>query len=316
MKPRQIRSILLVLIIGTAASAVFGANRYRDEAFLPAYKASDLLVEHSGYTLCYSEKDEQAVWVAYELTAGETKGRIRRSDDFRDDPAVPTGSASPSDYQGSGYDRGHLAPAADMDWSKTAMSESFFMSNMSPQKPDLNRGKWKDLEEQVRDWAVHYGAIYVVTGPVLTQKPLGTIGKNKVAVPASYYKILVDLTEPEIKGIGFLMPNVGLKEPIASYAVPIDQVEKVTGLNFFPKLSAQTEKAVEGSINLAVWGWPGEKVASGAERPRRTDSRESIQEKVPTSLPPSSEADWRGIPTWVLILVGIILVLRLYKRFR
>lgn len=316
MKHRPLRVALLLLVTGLTASVGFGANRYRDEAFLPAYKPSDLIVEHLGYTLCYSEKDEQAVWVAYELTASETKNRLRRSDNFREDPAIPTGSATPSDYQGSGYDRGHLAPAADMEWSKEVMSESFFMSNMSPQKPDLNRGKWKDLEEQVREWAVQNGALYVVTGPTLTQKALGTIGKNKVTVPASYYKVIVDLSEPEIKGVGFLMPNTALKESVASYAVPIDQIEKVTGLNFFPKLSAQTEKVVEGSIDLAVWGWPGEKVAAGAERPRRAASRESVQEEVPTSLPPSAETAWKGIPTWVLILVGILLVLRLYKRFR
>lgn len=316
MKNRPIQVRLALLVISLTAAAGFAATRHRDDAFLPAYRPSDVLVEHLGYTLCYSEKDEQAAWIAYELTARETQARLPRSDNFREDPSVPTESASPSDYKGSGYDRGHLAPAADMEWSKEVMSESFLMSNMSPQKPALNRGKWKDLEEQVRGWAVRDSALYVITGPVLTQKPIGAIGKNKVTVPASYFKVIVDMTEPEIKGIGFLMPNAALKEPISAYAASINEVEKVTGLNFFPNLSVQTEIAVEGSTDLAVWDWPGDRVAASTARQRRTASRESVQQKVPGPIPRSSGVDWYGIPIWVSLLIGIVVLLTVYNRFR
>ena len=103
------------------------------------------IVNHLGYSLSYNEKNEQASWVAYELTADQVRGTVKRKDSFRSDPLIKTGSASLSDYKGSGYDRGHLAPAADMKWSTTAMSESFFMSNMSPQLPGFNRGIWKKL---------------------------------------------------------------------------------------------------------------------------------------------------------------------------
>ena len=125
--------------------------------------------------------------MANQLTAKEVNGKYERSDNFRKDPHVSTESATLSDYKGSGYDRGHIIPAADMKWSPDAMSASFFMSNMSPQDPSFNRGIWKKLEEQVGKWALENSEIYIVTGPVLTDGPYQTIGVNKVAVPKYYY---------------------------------------------------------------------------------------------------------------------------------
>ena len=125
------------------------------------------IVEHENYSLCYNENYEQASWVFYELTKDEVVGDLERTDDFREDPLVSTGSASLEDYVGSGYDRGHIAPAADMEFSATAMSESFYMSNMSPQHPSFNRGRWKSLESEVRKWAYSREAIWVTSGPVL-----------------------------------------------------------------------------------------------------------------------------------------------------
>ena len=107
----------------------------------------------------------------------------KRGDDFRPDPAVPTGSATPQDYTRSGYDRGHLAPAADMSFSVKTMSESFYMSNMSPQAPQFNRGIWSKLEKQVRHFATKEKRIVVVTGPILPVEKTITIGANKVTVP-------------------------------------------------------------------------------------------------------------------------------------
>ena len=119
---------------------------------LPYYTQSDQIISHTAYTLKYSEQHEQASWVAYTLKSSHTSGTVGRTNDFREDYKVKTGSASLSDYKGSGYDRGHLAPAADFKWSSTAMSESFFMSNMSPQKPGFNRGIWKKLESRKLPW--------------------------------------------------------------------------------------------------------------------------------------------------------------------
>jgi endonuclease G len=219
---------------------------------LPAFSPKDPVVRHTSYTLCYSEPHEQALWVAYILTAAEVHGRQKRTNDFRPDPFVVTGSAVPADYRGSGCDMGHLAPAADMKWSFTAMSESFYMSNMSPQAPGFNRGIWKDLESQVRTWAVINRELHVVTGPVL--KPgLPTIGKSRVAVPALYYKVLLDDQRPEIKAIGFVMPNRPLSGPVTAYAVTVDSVERLTGLDFFPALPDSIEKAVEAVIHVERW---------------------------------------------------------------
>lgn len=221
---------------------------------LPRISKQDVIVKHLGYTLSYNEKHEQANWVAYELTAAETHKTVNRGNVFRPDMAVKTGSATNEDYQGSGYDRGHLAPAADMEWSEQAMEESFYYSNMSPQVPGFNRGIWKKLEEQVRQWAVDNKVIYVVTGPVL-ENNLPTIGPDKVSIPRYYYKVVLDYTEPELKGIGFIIPNASSTMPLQSFAVPIDSVEHKTGIDFFPALPDEQELAIQKTICLNCWSW-------------------------------------------------------------
>ena len=221
---------------------------------LPAITNKDVIITHLGYTLSYNEKHEQANWVAYELTAEETQRGVTRTNDFRPDTAVKTGSATNADYQNSGYDRGHMAPAADMSWSLQSMEESFFYSNMSPQVPGFNRGIWKKLEERVRQWAIENKDIYVVTGPVLTAD-LPVIGPDKVSVPRYYYKVILDYTLPELKGIGFILPNASSTMPLESYAVPIDSVEKVTGINFFPTLPDKQEQALEKTVCIPCWSW-------------------------------------------------------------
>ncbi len=215
---------------------------------------NDKVIRKTGFSLLYNEVHEQASWVAYQLTQSETQGFIERTDNFRVDPMVKTGSATSADYQGSGYDRGHLAPAGDMGWSSLAMSESFYYSNMSPQVPAFNRGIWKRLEEQVRFWAVDNDTVYVVTGPVLSGD-LPKIGPSQVSVPRYYYKVLLDYSEPKVKGIGFVMPNMGLKLPLQNYAVSIDSVERLTGINFFPKLVDNQEEIIEKTVCLSCWNW-------------------------------------------------------------
>lgn len=219
--------------------------------YLP-HSANEQIIRHQYITLSYVEKHEQAEWVAYELTGNEVQGVEERTDDFREDPMVRTGSATPEDYYRSGYDRGHLAPAGDMKFSEEAMSESFLMSNMSPQEPEFNRGIWRLLEEQVRDWALENGRLYVVTGPVFNQRSR-RIGDNKVSIPKAYYKVLLDYTEPEIKAIGFLLPNEGADREVYDFAVPIDSIEKVTRIDFFPALPEQEEVLLESEVNVSNW---------------------------------------------------------------
>ena len=214
--------------------------------------SGEQIINHFGYSLSYNEDHEQANWVFYELTDYEVSGIEKRKNHFRSDPKVETASASLSDYRGSGYDRGHLAPAADMKWSVTTMSESFYMSNMSPQRPSFNRGIWKRLEEQVRLWALNNKSIYIVTGGVLADE-LGKIGINGVSVPEYYYKVILDYTEPDIKGIGFILPNQKGSQLLKSYAVPIDEVEKVTGIDYFHLIPDQIENQLEKKINLNEW---------------------------------------------------------------
>ena len=244
---------------------------------IPKIHPGDIIITHTGYSLLYDETYEQADWVAYELTKEETGKGAKRTNKFIRDPQVKTGSADNSDYSGSGYDRGHMAPAGDMGWSSTSMAESFYYSNMSPQEPGFNRGIWKNLEELVRTWAVENQAIYVVTGPVLTSG-LATIGNNKVAVPKYYYKVILDYTEPGLKGIGFILPNKASKEPLQAFAVTIDSVEKFTGIDFFPQLPDMQEKSIESTLTLQSWSWRSSNTANVKEK----TTVNPIENKFPT----------------------------------
>ncbi|QZT36781.1 DNA/RNA non-specific endonuclease [Halosquirtibacter xylanolyticus] len=232
---------ILLLLLGSFANVIA-----QDSKHLPK-DSQGRIVKHTNYTLNYIEKYEQPSWVAYELTKTELSKHLKRTDNFRPDPKVSTHSAGLSDYRGSGYDRGHLAPAADMAFTSQAMSESFFLSNMSPQHPKLNRGQWRLLEEQVRRWAKKEGKVYIVTGPVL--KPgLKTIGKNRVAIPQYYYKIIYDLTPPK-KAIAFLMPNSECSKGFMAYQTSIDKIEKLTHIDFFAELKDSEENQMEASVS-------------------------------------------------------------------
>lgn len=219
---------------------------------LPNLVDDEVIIEHTGFRLVYSETHEQAKWIAYEFTKAETIKKVDRSDDFRSDPKVLTGSATSTDYKGSGFDRGHLAPAGDLSWSADAMSCSFFYSNMSPQTPSFNRGIWKKLEEQVRDWAKLCDTIYVVTGPVL-EDSLPTIGENKVSIPKYYYKVILEYKSNSTKAIGFILSNEKSSFPLSNFIVSVDSVEKMTGIDFFHQLPDSIESEIEKSACIACW---------------------------------------------------------------
>jgi endonuclease G len=201
----------------------------------------------------YSEEHEQPVWVAYLLTDDEVLGTVEHTDVFRQDPQIPTDSASLKDYRFSGDDRGDLAPTADMKWSVEAISASFLMSNISPQKPGFNRGVWRKLEEWVREQAIANEEVYIVTGPVLTDGPFQEIGPNGVDVPKRYFKVLLDYKEPEIKAMGFVLPNKSSRMPLMSFAIPMDQVEQLTGLDCFPLLPDNIEELLESKVTVDAW---------------------------------------------------------------
>lgn len=222
---------------------------------IPKINPSDEIVHHFAYTLSYSEPNEQASWVAYLLTKAHATTKIaNRTNKFIPDPLVSTGSATNADYAKSGYDKGHLSPAGDNAWSAITMAESFYYSNMSPQVPAFNRGIWKKLEEKVRDWAIEYDSLYVVTAGVLTDDLL-TIGLDKVSVPKQYYKVILKYSKGDVKGIGFILPNEGSQEPLQDFVVTIDSVQKVTGIDFYPLLPDDQEKAIEGKVCMECWDW-------------------------------------------------------------
>ena len=209
------------------------------------------LINHTYYSLAYSESHEQGEWVFYEIKKERILGLVSRTDDFREDPKIKTGSASKYDYKGSGYDRGHLAPAGDFSFSNTAMSESFFMSNMSPQHPSFNRGIWKELESLVRKWGKN-SSIYIVTGPVLDDCT-SIIGINKVCIPKFYYKVIYDPLEKRM--ISFLLPNEKGTKNIKEYVCSTDFLEKKTNIDFFPVLEDKLERYLESTVNKENWDW-------------------------------------------------------------
>lgn len=213
------------------------------------------IIQHQYYTISYAEEHEQAEWVSYILYGDSLKKPWQqRRDRFAPDPLVKTGSAKDSDYRNSGYDRGHLVPAADMAFNPVAMKETFYLSNVSPQSRNFNQGIWRELEELTRDWAKKYDKLYVVTGPVLNEPVKGVVGANEVSIPASYFKVLLDLSTPELKGIGFLIPNEVSYDPLFKYATSIDVVEEATGLDFFSNLmSPEQEDRLEGNYNVDLW---------------------------------------------------------------
>jgi len=234
----------------------------------PTLKTGQHIIYHAGFALVYNEAHEQADWVAYELTAEETQKAFERGNVFMKDPLVKTGTAADEDYLHSGYDRGHLAPAADLCYSISAMAESFYYSNMSPQLAAFNRGVWKRLEGQVRVWARNNGAVYVVTGPVL-KSGLPAIGANQVSVPELYYKVILDYRMPEYKALGFVLPNAGSSLPLTQFAVTIDSVERLTGLNFFPALPDKDENTLESNICLPCWKWSTSAQSGGKKTPAK-----------------------------------------------
>lgn len=220
------------------------------EEIIPDSKGE--LVRHTWFALSYSENHEQAEWVAYELTRERLNANwAERPKTFRPDPEVRTESATPRDYSGSGYDKGHLCPAADMAFDATAIDETFLMSNISPQFPAFNMGIWRELEELTRDWARRFKKIYVVTGPVLTETDQKPIGLSKVTIPKAFFKVL--LVPDQQRAIAFILPNERSEQPVMDYACTIDAVENSTGIDLFPKLLNGPDEELEASLDKSVW---------------------------------------------------------------
>lgn len=213
----------------------------------------ELILKRTGYVASYNKTTLLPNWVAWHLTAERTEGSAKRSGvDFAEDTEVPEPRATDWDYYNSGYDRGHMCPAADNKWSKKAMEESFLFTNMCPQNGNLNRGDWNEMEMACRKWAKKYGDLYIVCGPILYKGKHKTIGKNKVVVPEAFFKVVLR-TGDDPQAIGFIYKNTSGNRPKDSYVNTVDEVERITGIDFFPSLPDDIEKKVEAECDLGLW---------------------------------------------------------------
>lgn len=233
----------------------------------PKIGKEEELVTHCAMALAFNPIHKQAAWVMHIIPRDIKFAKNDRTNDFRVDSLVTKGCALEKDYFlrfhilekkdsffSFGYDRGHLAPSADFLWSKKAMSESFFYSNMSPQIPEFNEGKWAELENNVREYVKNKGNtdVYVITAPLL-EKNLPTLkSDNHVSIPNFYYKIVLDTTNKQ--GIAFIMPNRAIyEEPIGYFACTIDSIEKLTGYDFFPNLDKKLQQQLESKFDMSLW---------------------------------------------------------------
>lgn len=216
----------------------------------PALK--EISRKYKGMDLSFNPQYHIPNWVAWELTADETSGEISRTNKFSADPEIPE-SAETWDYNYSGYDRGHMAPAGDMRWNREAMEQTFLMTNICPQVKSLNAGSWKNLEEKCRQWAQADSAIYIVCGPVIDGKPIEYIGDTRVYVPRQFFKVIISPYANPARGIGFIMPNGKVPGGMQACAVPIDSVESLTGHDFFASLPDDIEADVESQCDFHYW---------------------------------------------------------------
>ncbi|MBK9758415.1 MAG: DNA/RNA non-specific endonuclease [Flavobacteriales bacterium] len=232
---------------------------------LPALAPGDVVTVHPGHSLVWNEKYHTPKWTAHVVMPDIMKGNLARIDSFMPDPLVQGNTDLFDEYWYSGYDRGHMVPSADMRWSQKALAATYLYSNISPQKPEMNRETWADLEDWGRRY-VHYSKerVFIVTGPVQADgQPTLSTPKTKeaVSIPSYCFKAFADLDGPEKKGIAFVMNNGPADKSMISYAVSIDSVEKITGLDLFPMLDDSTENAIEAMTEVADWYAKGDPTA-------------------------------------------------------
>lgn len=267
------RLLLFVFVIAVLCGIVYSFTRNKktkqpDVPLTCSFALSDAIpssneklctLDHTYYLIGYSRQHKQASYVAYLLTADMVRNNEnakRGSTKFKKDPLLRSHYSISQDYTNSGYVRGHLCPSKDMCYSYQSMKETFYMSNVSPQKEKFNNGLWKKLENQVREWALQNDSIVVLTGPVLTTKQ-GEIGENKVSVCRTFYKLIIDVSYPSYKMIAFLMDNVNLKGSVYKYSCTVKDVEQISGLNFFPSFDKdELIDSLESHIDISLWKTP------------------------------------------------------------
>lgn len=220
----------------------------------PMKNCSEEILVRRGYTASYNLDNKIPNWVAWHLTFNHCFGPYKRAGiKFQEDTDIPEDKRSVNwDYYNSGYDRGHMCPAGDNKWDAEALVQSFLFTNICPQQGNLNRGDWAETEKACRKWAKKFRDIYIVCGPILYHQKHKTIGDNKVVVPEGFFKVVLCMRGTP-KAIGFIFKNAKCNNPLSFYANSVDQVERMTGIDFFPQLPDDIENKVEAECNLNDW---------------------------------------------------------------
>lgn len=247
------RNFLLMAAMILLSSAI-PANKNMDGLEIPVgnKQLSQTIRHRMAYTVSYNHDTRQPNWVAWVLTKEHASGKVQRVD-FEDDMDMPSPKGYKADYYNSGFDRGHLCPAGDNKWSEKAMQECFLMTNMCPQNHSLNAGAWNTIEQQCRSWAKKYGKVYIVCGPIFLNKQHRKLGKNKVVVPDAFFKVVLCM-QGKPKAIGFICRNQTQKgKKKTDFVNTVDEVERITGYDFFSKLPKNIENVIESKCNINEW---------------------------------------------------------------
>ena len=218
----------------------------------PLKGISEQIIHKTAYIVSYNKETKVPNWVSWHLTADHTDGPIRRMSNFYEEEGVVRPRATLEDYRGSGWSRGHMCPAGDNKWNETAMYDSFSLVNVCPQHASLNSGLWNVIERDCRKWAKKYKDLYIVCGPVYFNRDHETIGLNKVVVPEAFYKVILRLT-PEPAAIGFVVRNNEGKKKKDQFVNTVDDVERITGIDFFSALPDDIENKVESQADINDW---------------------------------------------------------------
>ncbi len=258
----SLKHLVLCVILTTASLALDAqGHRGKDELplnksllELPAIQESVIILVYSGFVVKYNPEHLIPDWVAYELTAEEVYGDVPRASGFSIDLSYEGKQAMREDYSYSGWDKGHMAPSAGMKWSQSAMYESFYLTNICPQNHDLNGRDWHALENRVRSWALKYGRVWGVCGPIVDENQYGTIGERNVMVPDAFFKATLRRdADGSYHAIAFVFKNDSSRQLLKDVLVSVDNLEEIIGYDLFPNLDDGVEVEVESASEWAYW---------------------------------------------------------------
>ena len=256
------RLLLLIFLLTTIPLTLF-AQGHRGEyelpldkslLELPTFEETDVILVYSGFVVNYNTEYLIPNWVAYELTADEVDGDVPRATGFSMDLSYKDKQAMREDYSNTGWDKGHMAPSADMKWSKAAMTESFYLTNICPQNHELNGRDWHVLENRGRNWARQYGRVWVVCGPIVKERRYGTIGEQGVVVPDKFFKAILRQDEDgTYQTIAFVFDNDSSRQPLKDAMITVDSLEAMTSYDLFTNLDDDVEVVVESQASWENW---------------------------------------------------------------